>query len=194
MVRVLAVAVLVVANVVLVGLMLWLVHRRQFGRGWRSFALWMTFSVLASLLFNGFRSPDTSWWGVIIVGLVMGLVFYFAWSFPRKEEGQPFERPDATDKDRGAVRGSGTVDTEALMGRVEDEPTSVRLRSRRWRYVIIASMGATTIPMLVVGLVAGAQPRQIMILTLLLLGASLAGDLAVWWLAGDRLRARGWEW
>ncbi len=80
------------------------------------------------------------------------------------------------------------------MGRVEDEPTRVRPRSRRWRYVIIASMGATTIPMLVVGLVAGAQPGRLMILTLLLLGASLAGDLAVWWLAGDRLRARGWEW
>ncbi len=80
------------------------------------------------------------------------------------------------------------------MGRMEGEPPHVRPRSRRWRYIVIASVGATMMPMLAVGLVAGMQPGRLVILTSLLVGASLAGDLAVWWFAGDKLRAQGWEW
>lgn len=67
-------------------------------------------------------------------------------------------------------------------------------RQPRYRYVVIASVLATVLPLLVVGLVASIEPRLLVGLAALLLAATLAGDLAVWRLAGDKLRAQGWRW
>ncbi len=65
---------------------------------------------------------------------------------------------------------------------------------RRWRYVVLVSALMTVVPIILVGLLAGGEPGLFIVLALVLLGATLSGDLAIWWLAGDRLRAQGWEW